>query len=71
MDEPLEEFEIANEFTRVIVSKVRTRNGERLRIRSPQLDREITLCALESESLTWQTDETFSTFLSTPFGPES
>ena len=63
------EFEIANEFAQVIVSKVRTRNGERLSIRSPKLNREIVLCPLESESLTWQSDETFTEFLSTPFGP--
>lgn len=69
--QPPETFEIVNEFAHVIVSKVQTRNGERLKIRAPKLDREIVLCPLASESLTWQTDETFSGFLGTPFGPAS
>jgi hypothetical protein len=68
---PQVEFEIANEFAHVIVSKVQTRNGERLSIRAPKLNREIVLCPLESESLTWQSDETFTEFLSTPFGPSN
>ncbi|HUY51266.1 MAG TPA: hypothetical protein VMV92_37105 [Streptosporangiaceae bacterium] len=62
-------FEIANEFANVVVTKVRTRNGERLKISSPKLDREILLCPLECESITWQTADVFSKFLSTPFGP--
>lgn len=62
-------FSIANEFASVVVSKVRTRNGERIRISSPKLNREILLCPLECESLTWQSAETFSAFLANPFGP--
>lgn len=67
----VERFEIVNEFAHVIVSKVQTRNGERLRIEAPKLDTEILLCPLESESLTWQTADTFTGFLATPFGPAS
>jgi len=64
------EFELANEFARVRVRLHRTRNGERLEIESPRLGRRVALCPLELESLTWQPPETFSRFLSTPFGPE-
>lgn len=63
------QIEIANEFASVVVTKVRTRNGERIQIRSPKLDRSILLCPLECESLTWQPTDTFSAFLGTPFGP--
>ena len=48
-----------------------TRNGVRLEIVSPKLGRGIRLCPLELEALTWQTHETFSEFLRTPFGPEN
>jgi hypothetical protein len=67
-DEPVD---IANEFAHVRVRKVWTRNGERLEIAAPRLDYKIRLDPLELESLTWQTTETFSRFLETPFGPES
>lgn len=69
MAEPKDEdgFEIANEFARVWVRKVHTRNGVRLEISSPRLDSGIQLDAVLLESLTWQTDETLATFLSTPF----
>jgi hypothetical protein len=67
-DEP---FELANEYATVQVRRVRTRNGVRLEISSPQLGRAIRLCPLELEALTWQTHETFSEFLRTPFGPET
>ena len=52
------------------VRSVQTRNGVRLEIYAPHLDRTIRLCPLELESLTWQTHQTFSEFLRTPFGPE-
>jgi hypothetical protein len=65
-DEP---FDIANEFAHVKVRKVWTRNGERLEIAAPRLDYKIRLDPLELESLTWQTTETFSKFLESPFGP--
>lgn len=60
---------IANEFATVLVRRVRTRNGVRLRISSSKLESAIDLDALALESLTWQPPETFSTFLGTPFGP--
>ncbi|MGH3342974.1 MAG: dihydrodiol dehydrogenase [Carbonactinosporaceae bacterium] len=68
MDEP--GIVLANEFSEVVVSTVRTRNGVRLRIREAKAGREVLLCPLELESLTWQTPDTFSRLLSTPFGPE-
>lgn len=70
-DEPLrrgEPIEIANEFTVVRVRKVWTRNGERLQIEAPKLGSSILLDPLELESLTWQSHDTFSAFLETPFG---
>ena len=66
-DEPVE---LANEYATVQVRKVHTRNGVRLEIVSPKLGRGIRLCPLELEALTWQSHETFSEFLRTPFGPE-
>jgi hypothetical protein len=70
MAESSEPLELANEFAEVTVRKVATRNGARLEIISPKLGRGIRLCPLELETLTWQSPETFSGFLSTPFGPE-
>jgi hypothetical protein len=61
---------LANEFAEVVVRKVRTRNGVRLEIAAPRLERRVLLCPLELEALTWQTSETFSRLLATPFGPE-
>jgi len=61
---------LANEFTDVVVERVRTRNGARLRIRVPASGREILLCPLELEALTWQGHELFSRLLTTPHGPE-
>ena len=65
-----EPLEIANEFAEVTVRKVHTRNGVRLEVASPKLGRVIRLCPLELEALTWQTSDTFSRLLATPFGPE-
>ena len=65
-----DEIRLGNEFTEVVVERVRTRNGARLRITVPSSGRQIMLCPLELEALTWQTHETFSEFLRTPFGPE-
>ncbi|MPZ89673.1 MAG: dihydrodiol dehydrogenase [Nitriliruptorales bacterium] len=67
-DEP--ELRLGNEFAEVVVKKVRTRNGVRLAIQAPRLGRQVRLCPLELEALTWQTSEVFSGFLATPFGPE-
>jgi hypothetical protein len=63
-------IEITNEFGHVRVCKVWTRNGERLEIEAPKLGYRIRLDPLELESLSWQTPETFSRLLQTPFGPE-
>jgi hypothetical protein len=60
-------FEIANEYARVVVRRRYTRNGMRLEIASPRLESSIMLDAVLLESLTWQTDEIMSRFLSTPF----
>jgi hypothetical protein len=65
-----ETFVIGNEFAEVQVSRVPTRNGTRLRIRDAKTRREILLCPLELESLTWQDPELFSDLLATPYGPE-
>jgi hypothetical protein len=61
---------LANEFTEVVVERVRTRNGARLRISVPSSGRQITLCPLELEALTWQGHDLFSSLLRTPHGPE-
>jgi hypothetical protein len=67
-DEPV--IELANEFTEVVVERVRTRNGARLRISVPSSGRQILLCPLELEALTWQDHDLFSRLLETPHGPE-
>ena len=63
-------IELANEYAMVRIREVQTGNGARLEISAPRLGRSIRLCPLELESLTWQSHETFSGFLETPFGPE-
>lgn len=63
-------IELANEYATVTVRKVSTGNGVRLEIVSPRLGRGIRLDPVELETLTWQSHETFSGFLKTPFGPE-
>lgn len=60
-------FEIANEFARVVVRKRYTRNGVRLEISAPRVGASVMLDAVLLESLTWQSDETLASFLSTPF----
>ncbi len=62
-------IKIANEFTEVEIDRVRTRNGMRLRIFVPSSGREILLCPLELEALTWQDHGLFSYLLATPGGP--
>jgi len=61
---------LGNEFTEVVVERVRTRNGARLRISVPSSGRQIMLCPLELEALTWQDHELFTALLKTPHGPE-
>ena len=62
---------LGNEFTEVVVERVQTRNGARLRISVPSSGRAILLCPLELEALTWQDHEMFSRLLKTPNGPEA
>lgn len=62
-------LQIANEFTVVRVSYVRTGNGERVVISSPRLGFEVQLDPLQLESLTWQEPELFSKLLHSPYGP--
>jgi len=62
---------LANEFAEVVVERVQTRNGARLRISVPASGHEILLCPLELEALTWQDHEFFSRLLAAPYGPES
>jgi len=65
-----EEIRLGNEFSEVVVERVPTRNGVRLRISVPASGRQILLCPLELEALTWQDHEFFSRLLATPPGPE-
>jgi hypothetical protein len=60
---------IANEFSEVQVSRVETRNGSRLMIKSPRSGQWVSLCPLELEALTWQAPATFSAMIGHPFGP--
>lgn len=62
---------ITNEFADIRVSKVRTRNGERLEIHAHRRGYRILLDAVELESLTWQTAETFSGFLRASVGRDT
>jgi hypothetical protein len=61
---------LGNEFTQVVVERVRTRNGVRLRILVPSSGREISLCPLELEALTWASPGLFTGLLATPHGPQ-
>jgi hypothetical protein len=65
-----DEIRLANEFSDVVVERVTTRNGARLRISVPSSGREILLCPLELEALTWQDHDFFTRLLATPQGPE-
>ena len=65
-----DEIRLANEFSEVVVELVPTRNGARLRISVPSSGREILLCPLELEALTWQDHDLFSRLLQSPHGPE-
>jgi hypothetical protein len=58
--------EISNKNAVVLVRKVRTRNGVRLEIYSPETDGRVYLDPLLIESLSWQTAETFSDTLQDP-----
>lgn len=58
-----------NEFSEIRVSRVETRNGSRLLIEAPRSGQWVALCPLELEALTWQTPETFSAMIGSPFRP--
>ena len=68
--EPEHVIKLGNEFTEVVVERVRTGNGARLRIRVPSSGAQILLCPLELEALAWQDHDLFSRLLATPNGPE-
>ena len=61
---------ISNEFATVTVRKVRTRNGERLEIRSAGQNRSVKLDAIALEALTWSSSLVVGQALETPLGPE-
>jgi hypothetical protein len=63
-------IELGNEFAQVVVERVHTRNGVRLRIFVPSSGRQISLCPLELEALTWADPDLFARLLATPHGPE-
>ncbi|MFI9628799.1 dihydrodiol dehydrogenase [Streptomyces sp. NPDC052042] len=67
MTEPV--MTISNEFAVVEVSKVHTRNGERLSIRSPKRGYEILLDAVLLEALSWTTTRDLTPLLESPHGP--
>ena len=66
MSEPIR---LGNEFAEVVVERVSTRNGARLRVFVPSSGAEILLCPLELEALTWQDQDFFSRLLAEPSGP--
>jgi hypothetical protein len=61
--------EIGNEFATVLTRRVRTRNGNRLQIRSPRRELSVFLDATLLDALTWQTAESMSLLLETPLEP--
>jgi len=58
--------EISNESAIALVRKIRTGNGVRLEIYSPESEKRVYLDPLNIESLAWQTPETFSDTLEDP-----
>ena len=58
---------LGNEFAEVRVRKVETRNGARLMIESPRSGQWVSLCPLELEALTWQSDDVFSAMIGNPY----
>lgn len=65
-----EGFLLSNEFAAVHLRKVRTRNGERLEIRSLGHDHSVQLDAIALEALTWSTPLEVGKGLEEPFGPD-
>ena len=66
MSGPEPVIKLGNEFTEVVVERVQTRNGARLRISVPSSGHQILLCPLELEALTWQDHELFTSLLAKP-----
>ncbi|MEV7005042.1 hypothetical protein [Streptosporangium sp. NPDC051022] len=62
---------VANEFAYVEVTKVHTRNGERLAIRAPRRGFEILLDAVLLEALAWSRTTDLAGLLQTPNGPDT
>ena len=58
--------EISNESAIALVRKIRTGNGVRMEIYSPESEKRVYLDPLNIESLAWQTPETFSDTLEDP-----
>jgi hypothetical protein len=67
--EGAEPIRLGNEFAEVVVERVSTRNGARLRIFVPSSGSQILLCPLELEALTWQDHDLFTRLLGTPNEP--
>lgn len=66
MSETGDQIRLGNEFAEVVVERVNTRNGARLRIFVPSSGSEILLCPLELEALTWQNHDLFTRLLGNP-----
>lgn len=66
--EVVDEFDLAASDSTAVLSKLRTPNGERLKLASG--DHEIRLDALELESLTWQDEAFFEDTLGVEHRPE-
>lgn len=64
-----EPMRIGNEFSEVEIRVVNTRNGVRLLVQAPKSGQWVTLDPLELESLTWQSSETFSAMVGSPYEP--
>jgi hypothetical protein len=62
-DKPDQAFGIANEFTGVWVSKVKTAQGERLELRLPRTGACIQLDAMQLEAIVALKSERFSEFI--------
>jgi hypothetical protein len=61
---------VTNEFAEARVRSVEPDAGERIEIEAPKLGHVVHLAPVELESVTWQSSETFTGFLETPFGPD-
>lgn len=59
---------IANEFTGVLVRKVRTRNGERLEVTTPKHGYRVLLDAMQLEIVSTLTPETFTELIARRLG---